>query len=105
MYKLHAISVITNHIYVPVNRFFPLRSYTEEGPLLDGLVSGSRVVIATVVAAVVEAVAAAVVVTGGCVVDSSGKSAYYSKCYVHFLRMCNNKKKNTFFFALCSLRC
>lgn len=38
----------------------------EEGPLLDGLVSGSRVVIATVVAVIVEAVTAAVVVvTGG----------------------------------------
>lgn len=69
--------------YIPVNRFFPLRSYVEEGPLLDGLVSGSGVVIATVVVAVeVVVVAAVVVVTGGCcVVGSSGKSAYYSKCF------------------------
>lgn len=61
--------------YLPVNRFLPLRSYAEEGPLLDGLVSGSGVVIATVVVVVVAAVV--VVVTGGCVVGSSGKSAYY----------------------------
>lgn len=60
---------------LPVNRFLPLRSYAEEGPLLDGLVSGSGVVIATVVVVVVAAVV--VVVTGGCVVGSSGKSAYY----------------------------
>lgn len=61
--------------YLPVNRFLPLRSYAEEGPLLDGLVSGSGVVVATVVVVVVAAVV--VVVTGGCVVGSSGKSAYY----------------------------
>lgn len=61
--------------YLPINRFLPLRSYAEEGPLLDGLVSGSGVVIATVVVVVVAAVV--VVVTGGCVVGSSGKSAYY----------------------------
>lgn len=65
--------------YVPVNRFLPLRSYSEEGPLLDGLVSGSRVVIAAVVVVVVVVVVVAVVVvvSGGCVVGSSGKSAYY----------------------------
>lgn len=65
--------------YLPVNRFLPLRSYAEEGPLLDSLVSGSGVVVATVVVVVVVVVVAAVVVvvTGGCVVSSSGKSAYY----------------------------
>lgn len=61
--------------YVPVNRFFPLRSYVEEGPLLDGLVSGSEVVITTVVVVVVAVV---VVATGGCVVGPSGKDAYHS---------------------------
>lgn len=61
--------------YVPVNRFFPLRSYVEEGPLLDGLVSGSGVVITTVVVVVVAVV---VVATGGCVVGPSGKGAYHS---------------------------
>lgn len=63
--------------YLPVNRFLPLRSYAEEGPLLDGLVSGSGVVVASVVVVVVVVVVVAVVVvvTGDSVVGPSGKSS------------------------------
>lgn len=71
--QFHRLIIKKNNIVpLPVNRFFPLRSYADEGPLLDGLVSGSGVVTATVVVVVVAVV---VVVTGGCVVVSSGERA------------------------------
>lgn len=70
--------VLDNILSVPVNRFFPLRSNADEGPLLEGLVSSSGVVTAAVVVIVVVVVVVVVVVTGGCVVCSSGKNTCYS---------------------------
>lgn len=59
---------------VPVNRLFPLRSNSDEGPLLEGLLPGSGVGI-SVVAVVVTMV---VVVSGGRVASSSGNNTSVS---------------------------
>lgn len=72
-----------------MNRFFPLRSNSDEGPLLKGLTCGTGVEISGVVATVV----VVVVVGGGRVVwtrNSSSKNTCVSEllikidlCYLH----------------------
>lgn len=60
--NIHEHTLIS-FLRVPVNRFFPLRSNSDEGPLFKGLVSCCGVVTSVVVEAVV-----VVVVVGGRVV-------------------------------------
>lgn len=64
-----------------MNRFFPLRSYSDEGPLLAGLISGFGVGISAAVVVVV----VVVVVVGGRVVwtkNSSGNNTCISEVWI-----------------------